>query len=526
MKKKKLLKARRKPGRFRACLARFARFILAPAKWTLLAFFPARLAATSFLGDEASLWFLSFLGACLVGTGLARLFRSREEAALTGQYLQLLAYLSTRLAAGVPLEAAFIEAPASLADQTGRHNPVYRSLLKLKKNLESQMSLHEALDLFSLGLGLSACRRDFMLLVMLARTGGRADIFIRQIHLDLAAQISARDEVASEQRGQATEALIMSVVPFVIASFILQKVSTFSPGPMPDLTGPLTFLYLASMATLFILLFLLAPAGEKEGKRKGQKGQVKRKGPCHKEGLNRLFSRLYLDFLPARLGARLRGAVLQLNDHMEEAWYMYMEQKKRDILYGCLLALLLALTGRLPLYLLILVPFFFSGLRDLASFQLAGRLKEEHRFYYPSVISSLYSLMESGLTLDRSLRLLARVHGREKYNPVSQALKRAGLLLETGYDSGMAVKVMADHCPLPEIQAALRLMARYQREGGGEILELIRIQAERSRELYRDALRGRAKQRAVFFVFPMAMDLLIVVVTVTLPAFAGIQSLI
>jgi hypothetical protein len=88
----------------------------------------------------------------------------------------------------------------------------------------------------------------------------------------------------------------------------------------------------------------------------------------------------------------------------------------------------------------------------------------------------------------------------------------------------MAASRLAERCPLPEVQAALRLMARYEREGGREILELIRMQSDRSRQIYRDALRGRAEQRSLLFVLPMAIDLVVVMATVILPAIISMQT--
>jgi hypothetical protein len=116
--------------------------------------------------------------------------------------------------------------------------------------------------------------------------------------------------------------------------------------------------------------------------------------------------------------------------------------------------------------------------------------------------------------------MVAKVNlvNRQTDDPVANDLNKAVIHLETGYDSVMAANWLAEHCPLPEVQSALRLMARYEREGGREILELIRMQAEHGRQLYRDAMRGRAEQRSLKFVFPMAIDLIVVMATVILPA--------
>ena len=49
------------------------------------------------------------------------------------------------------------------------------------------------------------------------------------------------------------------------------------------------------------------------------------------------------------------------------------------------------------------------------------------------------------------------------------------------------------------------------------------MQSERSRQLYRDALRGKAEQRSLLFVIPMAIDLVVVMATVILPAVIGMR---
>ena len=500
---------------------------LSALQWIGLSIIPARIALITFIGHDGASWVISALGALFLGIGLARLFHLREEQMLLIQYQHLLGYLSTRLAAGVPLEAAFSESVLPLREQLGRHNSIVRSLMGLKKNLESQVSLGEALSAFTRELGLPVCQRDFTMLIMLARTGGRIDVFIRQSHHDLSAQINARNEVANERRGHSSEALILAIIPFFMAHFILSNTSSYSQ-PLQETASmlwPLNLLYLAAMLALFILLFLLAPEKTRTGRRKKKAKKELPPKPATDNLFSNWLSRLYLDWLPGQIGMTLSGAVHQLAAEPENAWQNYMGQKLRDILSGFLLAGLFALSGRVSLFLTILTPFAFSTLRDIGLCNKAARQKEQYRFFYPSVVNSLHILLESGLTLNRSLRMVALVNRADAKpdNPVAIALGQAALLLETGYDGVMAVGRLAERCPLPEVQAALRLMARYEREGGREILELVRMQSDRSRQLYRDALRGRAEQRSLLYVIPMAIDLLVVMATVILPAVASLQ---
>ena len=501
---------------------------LSAFRWVLLSIIPARVALISFLGDSPAGWTITAAGALLLGMGLARLFYMREERMLLTQYLHLLGYLSTRLSAGIPLEAAFLESVHPLSEQLGRNNLIVRSLLRLRKNLEAQMSLNEALAVFIREVNLQGCKRDFTMLSMLAQTGGRVDVFVRQSHQDLSSQINAQSEVTNERRGHSSEALILAIIPFFMARFVLSEASSYSQSiqDTASMDLPLKILYLAAMLALFILLMLLAPEKTKI-KKKGKSKIRKRKetGPGKLRPCPWL-SRFYLDWLPGQIGMSVSSAVHLLAETPEQAWSRYMTQKRRDLSFGILLAILLLVSGRVSWFLILLAPFCFSTLRDLITVGQAAKQKEQFRFFYPSVVNSLYILMESGLTLDRSLRMVAHVNmkGENPDNPVASGLGQAALLLETGYDSVMAASRLAERCPLPEVQAALRLMARYEREGGREILELIRMQSDRSRQIYRDALRGRAEQRSLLFVLPMAIDLVVVMATVILPAIISMQT--
>ncbi|HZK28972.1 MAG TPA: hypothetical protein VFD19_02000, partial [Clostridia bacterium] len=365
---------------------------LAIIQWILLSVIPARFASIAFLGDSSSGRILTAPGALLLGFGLARLFHLHEGRMLFTQYQHLLGYLSTRLSAGIPLEAALMESPDPLQEQIGRHNLIVRSLLRLRKNLETQMSLNEVLSTFAREVNLPACTRDFNMLILLARAGGRIDVFVRQSHHDLSAQINTQNEVANERKGHASEALILAIIPFFMARFILTGASTYSQ-PLhanPAVAIPLGILYLASMVALFILLLLLAPekATAKTSKR------IKKQRPAFQGakdlGASALLSRLYLDWLPGQIGAIVSSAVRLLADELEDAWMDYMARKTRDVLCGLLVAALFALSGRISWFVIAMTPFSFSTLRDIDLCGKASKRKENYRFYYPSVVNSLY----------------------------------------------------------------------------------------------------------------------------------------
>ncbi|MBP6137072.1 MAG: type II secretion system F family protein [Clostridia bacterium] len=495
---------------------------VAAFKWIVFAAIPARLASVAFLGSATSGWFVAVPGALLLGVGLARLFHLREGKLLMTQYQHLLGYLSTRLSAGVPLEAALSEAVKPLTEQLGRHNKLIRSLLRLKKNLEAQMSLPEALTSFTREVGLPVCTRDMTMLMLLSRSGGRIDVFVRQSHHDLSAQINMQSEVANERRGQTSEAIILSFIPFFMARFVLGGAVSYSRTTQQDasLFLPLSILYLLAMFAIFILLVLLAPEKSKSGTHRLKRKKERSKHLPKKSRAATWLSRFYLDWLPGQIGMTILTSVQLLADDKENAWTHYMARKVKDLTLGLVIAAVFILSGRVSPFIIALAIISVSVARDVECGSKAAKRRENYRFYYPSAVNSLYILLESGLTFDRALRMVARVNLANRYadDPVANDLNKAVIHLETGYDSVMAANWLADHCPLPEVQAALRLMARYEREGGRDILELIRMQADSGRQLYRDAMRGRAEQRSLLFVFPMAIDLIVVMATVILPA--------
>ncbi|HHW93900.1 MAG TPA: type II secretion system F family protein [Clostridiaceae bacterium] len=507
----------------------FGRRSVAALKWIVFAIIPSRLAAIAFLGSASTGWFVTIPGTFLLGFGLAHLFHLREDKLLLIQYQHLLGYLSTRLSAGIPLEMALVESVKPLTEQLGKNNRLIRSLLRLKKNLEAQLSLYEALASFTREVGLPICTRDVTMLTLLSRSGGRIDVFVRQSHHDLSAQINMQSEVANERRGQSSEAAILSIIPFFMARFVFGGTVSYSQSVQQDanMIFPLSVLYLLAMFALFILLLLLAPEKVKGKARRSKKKKGKAKHRPKKSRMAAFLSKLYLDWFPGQIGMTIATSVNLLAEEKEGAWIRYMIQKAKDLLFGCMIAFILLLTCRASLFIVALAAVSISIARDIECCSKASKRRENYRFYYPSAVNSLYILLESGLTFDRALRMVAKVNlsNRNSDNPVTNDLNKAVLHLETGYDSVMAANWLAEHCPLPEIQTALRLMARYEREGGREILELIRMQADRGRQLYRDAMRGRAEQRSLLFVVPMAIDLIVVMATVILPAITQMRAL-
>ena len=94
---------------------------------------------------------------------------------------------------------------------------------------------------------------------------------------------------------------------------------------------------------------------------------------------------------------------------------------------------------------------------------------------------------------------------------------RAGQPAANGFDR------LAARMAIPEVQAALSLIAQFERAGGRELISLLRMQVPTCWSLYRNAMRKRMEDNAVRLLIPMTLDLLAVLAVTGLPALLSLR---
>jgi len=95
----------------------------------------------------------------------------------------------------------------------------------------------------------------------------------------------------------------------------------------------------------------------------------------------------------------------------------------------------------------------------------------------------------------------------------------------TGCPANQIIEQLAATCPLPEAQAALLLMLRYDRSGGFETLQLLSMQSSACWSLYRSTMRKQMEQQSLRLLLPMTLDLLAVLLTALLPAVLSLNTI-
>ena len=192
---------------------------------------------------------------------------------------------------------------------------------------------------------------------------------------------------------------------------------------------------------------------------------------------------------------------------------------------------------------------FFAGLAfyypDARLREGAKSLARSEQAEYPAFLNLLAILLESALSLDRSLALaliclLPRAEqvsekkkqqkklplGRKRKAPLSvlqHDLLEVKQELESGLGAVEVLENLAGKRRQAEIAQTLHLITRYAREGSESQVTLLRLQAQRTQDHYRNAMREQLAKKGLHILLPMTYDLILIMAISALPALLQLQ---
>lgn len=475
------------------------------------------------------------IGTILLSCGLGRYFKHRSQIHQKEQLQVFLEYLGGRLAAGQTLEHALVHAAQVLELQLGTTGTLHQSLLRLQSNLEAHLSLQECFNRFNQDFTDSTARRFFQILPHLRLAGGQIDRYIRNCHRMLSEQLLQQKESEAEQSQKQSEAFILLFLPFLFAFLLNNTIYQYARTISLVTWGSwaMFFVYLLAMSAACLILFILAPSANmpshsgRSGKTSKQENH-KPQGTLSRKG-GPLFTRLYSCRISGSYGFHLLR-ILQETNHSESVGKLetFMIKKSWYTLTGILLGAMAVCAQALPPAALVIFPVVLNVLQDQQVFKEDRNRRQSYRAEWPALINQISVMLNSGLTLQKCLDLVFlsdRATGWEKQNsPLRQDLVLLQQTMRSGQSAASALQKIMLSCPLPEIQAALQLMIRYEQDGSPELLDLLQMQASGSWQLYRHALHKRLERKALLLLIPMSMDLVAVMLIALLPALATLQS--
>lgn len=546
-------------------------------------------------------------------------FQGRGKHRKVKQFLVLLEYLSSRIAAGQSLETSLTSAYRVVSQQTGHHSSLAKALFLLKEALMSKLSLGEALSLFNQRFRCPKAKSFLSILPFLHRYGGRMDNYVRHSHRALSEELTTQDEIVAEQSAKNTEALILIFMPFIIMFFLNQGSPTYLVPLKEAPWGPpmMQVLFLGAILSGSIALVIIAGADPyKERTIKFKEIEVKAPVPAW---ITQLSDHI-ISFLPASLGFKLAGAVRRswrvnlihhkddTNKFMPDPFPYYIQQKLFLCAGGAIFASFLLILADISPWLGLLFTIAPSPLQDAELLHLEKKIQQEYRLEYPSFLNLCHILLSSGLSLNKALDLayqsylgegdfnpyprqagsrmpasglgnhnaLAKMGGlgasanlptsvslrtsaslltpeglatsndlgssgklnpykgswgtsrrtaflrsRDKESLIRQDFRQLQRDIATGVTAADALQRLSHQVPSNEISSALQLIARYDRDGGKELLDILQLEAVACWDVYKNAMRKDLENRNILLVIPLGLDLLLVILSSVLPALAG-----
>ena len=470
-----------------------------------------------------------------------RMLTSREH------FKWFLELLLTRLSSGASLERAISDTLPGLSQLLGRSADLLTALKQLEQQLSAGQPLEILLPSLSRSIHCPEARIFFQILPELRRTGGKIDQYVRQ-HLQMVTeQLALQQDLNAETTQRQTEAMILALMPFALAALLEQSydaVMREALATTPGVAGMLAAYILAMLAAAITLSALgLNPSIPSHRRTASSKS-----GAAERMLDNALIHlvqpvlhRLYRDLLPETYGSRLLKMLYGQNEdplkmngpaRATAAIERFFLEKAAYILISLAPALVFTFTLANGWIALLVLPVVVCIAQDQKVFQIQRQQMTEHRLIYPIFLNLCAALLQSGLTLHKALQtclalplLDDQTKTSEKTQSLPDDLVMIRRLIQTGRPADQAVEMLAAACPIPEAQAAMLLMQRYDRYGGNETLQMLSMQAAACWSLYRNTIRKQMEHQSLRLLMPMMLDLLAVILTALLPAVLSIRSL-
>lgn len=454
------------------------------------------------------------------------------------QFKWFLELLLTRLSAGATLEHAISDTLPGLHQLLGSKSPFMTALCALDQQIKARRPLDRLLPFLAKQVRCPEAGYFFQLLPELQRTGSQIAPFVRQqLHM-ISEQLSLQQEIRAEAAQRRTEALLLAMMPFAM---VLLLQSGFDDATRSALQQPagiagsaIACIIALSAAVLTICLMAMRPAQPAECL---QLSYSRRNPGRIQVFLRHALHRLYREWLPAAYGARLLQTLIVLGredpeqtvNQKQTVLQSYFVRKIRLICLSLLPASLIcaAVSSAWPAFLLL--PVIFAVLQDQQVFSLRRRILDDDRLMYPVLLNLLSALLQAGISVHRALQIacacLRPQIPSEKFRPAGLPadLESVHRQIQTGQPVDRVLEQLIDACPLPEAQAALLLLLRYEQSGGADTIQLLALQSNACWSLHRSSIRKQLEQQNLRLLLPMTLDLVAVLVTALLPAVLSLQ---
>ncbi|HAL74522.1 MAG TPA: hypothetical protein DCM45_05440, partial [Clostridiales bacterium] len=446
------------------------------------------------------------------------------------QFRWLIEHLSARIAAGMTLERAFSEAPDALKLLTGEKSELFLCLKLIEKQLKVNRSLDQMLPELQKVLNCNESYACLKALIPLRKAGGQMSTYVRQQHVMLNEQIALRRDLSADNAQRQTEAMIMMVLPYAMSSLLGQSSSLYQHSALPAFTAAgLLLAYSLAAIAAHLALRLLNPQVHlcKKSPLIFKENKVISSRLLQNAGL--VVCRIYKQFLPQtyyiQLNQNLTAQTRLSASGQNQVMSNFFAMKMVYILAGILPGITIAVINPARFYWIIILVTASSFLQDQQVMHRSIEIREDEQLAYPEFLSLVLVLLQCGLSLHKTLEICTKNYQDHGGFALNKSLKEVARKITLGIPAGLAFSDLVLACSIPQIQSALLLIERYDRDGGFENLHLLEMQVSGCWSIYRQTAKKQIERRSLLLFVPMSLDLIAILVTAILPAIQTLQSI-
>lgn len=441
-------------------------------------------------------------------------FRARD---LLRHYQALLAYLSSRLSCGETLERSFWASGPALKGQVGKDSLFGHGLKQIALQIDSHGDLCKAIRIFVREQACASVQPILLVLPLLQKMGGRLDQFVRDSHRMLAEIAALEKEIQAEQSQKLAEALILAFMPFVLSLGMNQMVGEGHDAWMTSWISQLVY-GVSYLISCLALIWTLGSRHPRQPADKRHRARIVLKFPGSTALQSRMASGLYAIYCTPGLAGLFRSVHETLADR-RDARHRYFLVKFRLMALGLAMTSIWIFSGVIPYLFLPLGPIAASFIHDATLIRSQRSVINRHRLEYPLFLNWLVNLLRTGFSVAKVMQASQTAWAEcETESVVGEDLNYFQQQSLGGKPCDWIIEQLAERNPVPELQIFWHNVARFEREGGFELLELLALEARNGYQMLRYGRRQKLEEQNLLLLAPMMLDLLVVMLIAVWPA--------
>ena len=430
------------------------------------------------------------------------------------QLLVMLQVLCTSVSSGYSIEKSLLMMRPVIEHTFGRRCMLIKPLINLENDLKLHISLEKALNSFAEAVRFPETVPIFHALAISGEIGNNSLAILRSSCQMLSEMNAVQSEIHAQNAGKNAEAAMLCAMPFAV-TFALNFMSRDYIDMARNTNLGSVLLAIAFAICVIACAMLLRYMSHDYGRKiraSASLGYDDSLKVSPKYPLTSFFRRIFpTGFITSR-----HELFNELSVNPRLAYEQYL---KKQILI-CAASGFIGLTvsikiGKNPC---LAVPFIVLmavlGSREVRS--EVERKREDLMTDIPLFMCLMSTLLEAGMQLPKAIEICAKAFGDNK--SLSLEIKNLRAMMLSGISASEAVERFSLRIQIPEAQSALLLVARYDRLGTAEVLNLLQLQASSCWNLCRNAARKKQEREALGLLLPMTLDFVSVLMVAMTPA--------